>query len=90
MTLNEFYTELRKRLATEATNRFTSEEEFRGIYIAIDIMDKLFEESEEIESICKTKSPMERTRVFIKTQMPCGCPVGQHAPGPCGHWGQTT
>ena len=29
-------------------------------------------------------SEPEQRRVFAKTQMPCGCPVGSHPPGPCG------
>lgn len=25
-------------------------------------------------------------QIQILSQMPCGCPVGSHAPGVCGHW----
>jgi hypothetical protein len=33
------------------------------------------------------QSPRERIKPdkkYILTQMPCGCPVGSHPPGPCG------
>ena len=30
------------------------------------------------------KERYERKKINIVVQMPCGCPVGTHPPGPCG------